>query len=83
MSERRYDPDFEALLPLLPVVTDFSTVENVKKVREQHAAMIPQTPDRDDVEKHDRTVPGPEGAAPVGVRVYRRKGASSEPQPAK
>ena len=30
MSERNYDPEFREILPLLPTVTDFSSLEEIQ-----------------------------------------------------
>ena len=71
MSDYEFHPDLVDLIALLPAVTDFSTLEKVREVRRLHAQMIPQVPDREDVEKEDRTVPGRDGAGDVAVRLYR------------
>ncbi len=85
MTQRQYDPDFEGLIALLPTVTDFSTVERVQEARnmQRYAAFGDGGPPakRDDVESEDRTVPGPEGAPEVAVRIYRPRAAVSEPRP--
>lgn len=74
MTERAYDPEFDALLPLLPTVGDYSTVEKIQEVRSQRADLFGGDPqDRDDVTKLDRTVPGPEGAPEVPIRIYTPK----------
>lgn len=81
MSDHDYHPELRAMIPLLPTVTDFSTVEKVQEVRELHDSMIPQVPDRDDVETEDRQVPGPDGEAEVRVRIYRPSSAVSDVLP--
>lgn len=82
MSERRYDPAFDAILPLLPTVNDFSTVEKVQAIRADRGALFAApVPDRDDVTKEDREVPGPAGAPDVPIRVYRSQaGEGSQPR---
>ena len=70
MSERRYDPELLEAISLLPTVVDFSDLEKVKLARELSAATYIST-DNPAVAKDDRTVPGPEGAPDVPVRIYR------------
>ncbi len=85
MTKRQYDPDFEKILPLLPTVNDFSTVENVQKLRsmDRFAVFDDGGPPkkRDDVLSEDRTVPGPQGAPEVEVRIYRPREETSEARP--
>ena len=71
MTPRAYDPEFESILPLLPTVGDYSTLEKVRELRANRALMVPPPPDRDDVRKEDRRVPGPAGAPEVAIRTYR------------
>jgi len=71
MAHYDIDDDFREVLPLLPTVTDFSTVEKIRKIREFQAEALIDVPDRDGVVKHDRMVPGPDGAPEVPVRIYR------------
>ena len=40
MAERSYDPDFRAILPLLPTEMDFSSAEKVKEIRENRATFV-------------------------------------------
>ena len=61
MSERSYDPDFQAILPLLPTEMDFSSAEKVQEIRENRTLFGEPPPDRDDVLKQDREIPGPDG----------------------
>ncbi len=70
MSGYAFDDDFKEVLPALPTVVDFSTVEKIQRIRAQRAA-LPGGKDRDDVVKEDRSVPGQEGAPEVPVRIYR------------
>ena len=70
MSERRYDPELLEAISLFPTVVDFSDLEKVKLAREVSAATYIST-DNPAVAKDDRTVPGPEGAPDVPVRIYR------------
>ena len=75
MSERSYDPDFEAILPLLPTEMDFSSTEKVQEVRDNRTLFVEPPPDRKDVLKEDREVPGRSGDPDVPIRIYRPKDA--------
>ena len=70
MSDYKFHPDLEPMLPLLPGVTDFSTPEKVAEIRKLHAQMIPALEDRADVTTEDRQIPGPEAAPEVPIRIY-------------
>jgi acetyl esterase/lipase len=81
MSERKYDPDFEAMLPLLPTVTDFSDPQEIAAMREMRVDLFGDPPpDRDDVTKRDRSVPGREGDPEVPIRIYTPTGGAG-PRP--
>ena len=82
MAERNYDPEFDELLPLLPTVSDFSTVEKIREARAMRAEMLGDIPDRDDVAMDDRLVPGPEGAPQVPIRIYTPKAGGDALRPA-
>lgn len=72
MTERRYDPDFLEMLPLLPTDIDISSADAIREVRDARAEMFAVgPPDREDVTKEDREVPGPDGAPDVAIRIYR------------
>ena len=71
MSDYKFHPDLHAMLPLLPILTDFSTTEKVRKIRKLNAEMMPVVEDRTDVTTEDRMIPGPKGAPEVRVRIYR------------
>jgi|AMFO01.1.fsa_nt_gi Esterase/lipase len=73
MTERRYDPDFEPILPLLPTEMDFSSTEKVEETRNSRALFVEPPPDRKDVLKEDRDVPGRAGDPDVPIRIYRPK----------
>ena len=81
MADYSFDPEFAAMLPELPTVSDFSTLEKVQEMREAHSSLSVAAPDRDDVSWEDRSVPGPEGAPEVPVRIYRSKRPAAEPRP--
>lgn len=72
MSERRYHPDFEAMLPLLPTEMDLSSADLIQQIRGDREALFAVAPvDRTDVTKEDRSVPGSDGAPDVPIRIYR------------
>jgi acetyl esterase/lipase len=76
MSKYSFDPDFENLLPLLPTVSDLSTDEAIQAMRSNRAIMLEPPPDRGDVSKEDRTVPGHGDDPEVPIRIYRRRAAA-------
>jgi len=83
VSRRAYDPAFRDLIPALPTAQDLSTLEKVQEARGwMRSALFQPPPDRDDVKSEDRSVPGPQGAPDVPVRIYRPKAAASAPRPA-
>jgi len=72
MTKRRYDPEFQqALLDLLPSVTDLGDPAALSEMRENGLEKLMPAPDRDDVDLEDRNVPGPAGAPDVPIRIYR------------
>ena len=85
MTKRAYDPEFEAILPLLPTLSDLSSAEKIQAVRSGRMEMFALPPDREDVAKEDRRVPGPAGRArradphlpPEGERERARAAACS------
>lgn len=68
------DPEVAQALSQMPPMAAF-TPETLPQVRAQRAAM-PKPPLSGNVEMTDYTVPGPQGAPDVVIRVYRPKGAS-------
>ena len=84
MTERKYDPDLQAILPFLPTVSDFSSLDKILEIREMRAGGFggqPPPPPHPDVLREDRSVPGPAGAPDVPIRIYRRKNGASGPRP--
>ena len=72
MTKHRYDPEFQqALLDLLPTVTDLGDPAVLTEMRENGLEKLMPAPDRDDVELEDRSIPGPDGAPDVPIRIYR------------
>jgi acetyl esterase/lipase len=77
MTTRAYDPELAALLPSLPTLGDYSSAAKVQELRASRVAMFPVPPDRSDVVKRDRQVPGAAGAPPVPVRIYHPVAAAT------
>ncbi|MGI9602554.1 MAG: alpha/beta hydrolase [Acidimicrobiales bacterium] len=67
-----YDPEFIDMIAVLPTqLADLSDPAAIRDVRDGGLlSLTGEQPDRDDVVKVDRQVPGPEGAPDVPVRVY-------------
>ena len=85
MADRNYDPEFAALIPLLPNISELSTVEKIVEIREMRAEGFPgmeAPPQRPDVVREDREVSGPPNSPDVAIRIYRRKSGESAPRPA-
>jgi len=82
MTERRYDPEFAAMISDLPVHSDWS---DMKVAREQMGQLLELAlagqPEPPGVVWEDRMIPGPAGAPEIRVRVYRPE-SSSGPLPA-
>ena len=71
MTERRYDPEFAALVPSLPTVADWSDMPAARKeMLEMIEAFLGGQPDPPGVTFADRMIPGPLDAPEVRVRVY-------------
>jgi len=82
MKKRAFDPDFESLIPMLPAISDLSSLDKIREVRSNTAALTVAAPDREDVHKEDRLIPGPVGAPEVPIRIYRPRRASEASRPA-
>ncbi len=85
MTDRNYDPDFAALIPLLPDISELSTLEKIVEIREMRAEGFPgmeAPPPHPDVEREDRAVPGPTGSPDVPIRIYRQKSGQAAPRAA-
>ncbi len=80
MSKYAFDPDFEPLLGILPSLADLETLEQVRYTR-ANGLTAPPVPDREDVEKEDRRIPGPENAPEVPIRIYRPRRPADGPRP--
>ena len=72
MPDRAYDPELAPAVPLLPTLSDFSDPVTARaQLEEMIETMSPPLPEGLDVQFDDRTVPGPDGAPEVAVRIYR------------
>ena len=71
-SEYAFDPEFADLIAVLPTeLADLSDPASIRAAREGNFAFgAGEVPDRTDVVKTDRVVPGPDGAPDVPVRIY-------------
>lgn len=83
MTERAYDPELLGMIPLLPTVTDFSSPDALREVREGTDAYFAGSVGQlAGVVREDRAVPGQVGAPDVAVRLYRPEDAPTGPLPA-
>jgi acetyl esterase/lipase len=81
MSERAYDEDLKQVIPLLWTVQDLSSIEAIQTIRSDRVAFSEVPPDRDDVEKEDRLIPGRPGDPEVAIRIYRPKAKTDTTRP--
>lgn len=82
MTDHAIDPELVPLLELLPVVTDFSTLDRIVDVRRAGDEMFPAVAPRPDVIRADITIPGPSGAPDIPIRIHRPTSDSSSTKPA-
>jgi acetyl esterase/lipase len=73
------DPELVPILASLPADLDMSDPAALLAGRAAREIFFASTPDRDDVVKEDRRVPGPAGAPEVEIRIYRPKDAGEGP----
>jgi acetyl esterase/lipase len=73
-TTRYVDPDIASVLAELPVAFGDLSAEKLPAIRAQRLAAMPPVELSDAVERTDHTVPGPEGAPDVLIRVHRPKG---------
>jgi acetyl esterase/lipase len=72
------DPELAAALQLLPPgASSFLDFNDMPASRERAAARRPVMPPSDAVATEDRTIPGPDGAPELRVRIYRPKAAQA------
>ena len=76
-----FDPQFAEVIPLLPTLSELSTLEGVRAIRES-AGLWGGVEQREDVVREDRHIAGPEGAPDVPVRIYRPTTEPDGPVPA-
>ncbi|MBV1878459.1 MAG: alpha/beta hydrolase [Pseudomonadales bacterium] len=78
MKDYDFDPEFEKLLKNLPVLSNFSSLEKIQRIRDarEKDGLLGAAADRDDVIKEDRMIPGRVGDPDVAIRIYRPKAAS-------
>jgi len=81
MKPYAIDPELAPILSQLPADMDLSDPAAIAAGRAGHAALFAVLPDRDDVEKEDRRVPGPADAPEVPIRIYRPVGQAGAPRP--
>src|SRR5579884_311075 len=74
--ERTLDPTISATLAELPVMIGELNEEMLPVIRSQRLTALGAVELSDEVERVDRTVPGPPGGPDVLVRTYRPKGVS-------
>jgi len=80
-SKYAYDPAFLPLIEMLPTVTDLGDPAALAQMRGPRPELFgTPPPDRDDVRKLDRAVPGRDGDPAVPIRLYTPKAASREPR---
>jgi acetyl esterase len=82
LSDRAYDPELAPMVPLLPTLSDWT---DMPAARTAMVEMIAAAGGADaappEVRFEDRTIPGPEGAPPVAVRIYHPKQAATASRP--
>ena len=76
-SKYAYDPEFLPQVELLPTVTDFGDPAALAQMRGPRPEIFgTPPPDREDVTRLDRTVPGRAGDPEVPIRIYTPKAQS-------
>jgi len=81
MAKYDFDPDFQDMIPLLPTVMELSSVEEIQVMRDGGLLTTEPPPHREDVERMDRSIPGPDGAPDGAIRIYRPKKKSAGLRP--
>lgn len=78
MSERRYDPELAAMIPSLPVESDWSDMEAARKqMGELLELALAGQPEPAGMSFEDRMIRSVDGVRELRVRVYRPDGASA------
>jgi acetyl esterase len=74
----KIDPELEVLDHL--VLPDFTSVQVLRQWLADMVAAAPPRPERpDSIVCEDRTIPGPDGASPIPVRIYRPRNGGLAP----
>jgi len=77
-----YDPEFIDMIAVLP--TEFADLSDPASIRDMRdgglISLTGDQPDRDDVVTDDRSIPGPEGAPDVPVRIYTPRADTAGPR---
>jgi acetyl esterase/lipase len=81
MTRHAIDPELIGILEVLPDQLDMSDPAALSAGRQTREIFFAQVPDRDDVAKEDRRIPGAEGAPDVAIRIYRPKASADGPRP--
>jgi acetyl esterase/lipase len=75
MSEHRYDPELAPLVPMMPVESDWSDMPAARAgIAEMISSMLGSGSYPVGVSFEDQTIPGPDEALELTVRVYRPDG---------
>ncbi len=83
MTHYALDPEFLPFTDLLPIESDFSTIESVREVRLAREQWFPSHPaERDDVSVSDVSIPGDEDGTTIPLRIYRPVSADGGARPA-
>jgi acetyl esterase/lipase len=78
VAERNYDPELAAIVPQLPVTTDWSDLPAARRAMADMIQSLPSSgPSEEEVAFSDREIPGPADAPELTVRVYRPAGAAA------
>ncbi len=82
MSTRRYalDPELLPMADSLPAVMELGNPAVIAAMRSGPALSGTAAPDRSDVRKEDRLIPGRAGDPDIAVRIYRPTAASASPR---
>src|SRR5271165_1788379 len=73
-SERWIDPEMAAVLDAMPPLIGALSDQTLPSLRSNRLALTDVVELSDQVERTDHTVPGPDGAPEVVMRVHRPKG---------
>jgi len=78
LNKYAFDPEFLPVLDQLPAVMDFGNPAVIALFRSAESPFVTDPPpDREDVRKRDRLIPGQDSDPQVPVRIYEPTGATS------